>query len=133
MWGLTLVGAAVVGGLVTIASFRIYRAAQYRRLRRTVARGELRWAALIRFGVDRVFKGPSGQLLGRNDGTIRFEPSAYDRRHGVKVGNWTSDNLRWLPGESRDFLSGVHYRKVEIRIDDRTQLAGVFAVVGDPT
>jgi hypothetical protein len=80
-----------------------------------------------------VFKGASGQLLGRSDGTIRFEPSAHDRRRGVEVGNWTPDSVRWLPGESRDFLSGVHYRKVEIRIEDRTHGAGVFGVVGDPT
>lgn len=133
MWGVTLLGAAVLGGVATIASFRVLRAVQIRQMRDAVGRGEVRWAARVRFGADRVFKGATGQLLGGNDGRIRFEPSERDQRRGVEVGDWAAENLTWLPGESRDFLSGVRCRKIEVRVDGRTHVAGVFGVVGDPT
>jgi hypothetical protein len=132
VWGLTLLVAAILGGVATIVSLRVVRAAQYRRMRHAVARGDFRWAARVRFGADRMYKGATGQLLGERDGTIRFEPSESDRRRGIEVGSWEPENLTWIPGESRERLSGVRCRKVEVRIDGRTHVAVVFGVVGDP-
>lgn len=132
MWGLTLLAAAIVGGLATVAVLRARLAIQRRQLREAVGRGEFRWAARVRFGADHLFKGASGSLLGENDGTIRFEPSAHDKRRGIEASSMGSDSVRWLPGRSRDLLSGVKYRTIEIRVEGQTHIAAVFAVVGDP-
>jgi hypothetical protein len=133
VWGLTLLCAALIGGLATIAFLRVYLAVQSRHLRDAVQRGDFIWAARVRFGVDHAFKGETGTILGTTDGRIRFEPSAHEKRRGIETRDLEPDSLRWLPGESRDLLSGVRYRKAEILIEGRTHTVGVFAVVGEPS
>lgn len=133
MWALTLSGAAAVGALLAVVGLRIRAAVLERGLRAAVSRGDVRWGALVRFEADRVFKGASGRLLGLHDGTTRFEPSRYDERKGAEALTLEPHDLRWLPGSSRDLLSGVRYRTVEIRMKDARHLAGVFSIVGDPS
>jgi hypothetical protein len=133
VWALTLAAAAALGALLTVVGLRIHAAVQERQLQAAISHRDVRWAALVRFGADRVFKGTAGRLLGLNDGTTRFEPSRYDERNGAEALTLGPEDLRWLPGSSRDLLSGVRYRKVEIRVKDARHLAGVFSIVGDPS
>lgn len=110
-WGLSLLCAALIGGMGTILALRLRVRSRLSEIRKRLTLGEIVWGAQCReLGHGRA----TGTLTLGRDGALRFVPFASDAGR-MDATTWPADRMLADLGRRRLDISGLTYRVMTIQ------------------